>query len=212
MHVPARQVVCVYVCRSVRSVSFFGVREVMLVDVPESASEWAQRAGRAVRFNGHARLPESECHVRMRLYVSVLPTKEEQLKKAAAEAAAEKRAMEINDLFGDDSESMEVDSGAGEGAAKKKGKRGSVVKAGAAKKTKARKEKEPEGEGASESAPTRTWDEMQVEKLTADVEAYAAKLHQLCACLSRAYYARRGSCLDADVSPCHARGSHSAEK
>ena len=41
-------------------VSFFGVRQFLIVDVPKSASEYIQRVGRAIRFMGHAGLPEEE--------------------------------------------------------------------------------------------------------------------------------------------------------
>jgi len=51
-------------------VSFFGVRRLLLGDVPSSADELTQRIGRAVRFMGHASLPEAERHVEMRLYVA----------------------------------------------------------------------------------------------------------------------------------------------
>jgi hypothetical protein len=58
---------------AMRRVSFLGVREVALVDLPVSAAEYVQRVGRAVRFNGHAGLPSKENDVRMRLYVAKLP-------------------------------------------------------------------------------------------------------------------------------------------
>ena len=57
------------VCR----VSFFGVRQLALVDMPNNAGQFVQRVGRAVRFNGHAGLSPAECNVRMRLYCATLP-------------------------------------------------------------------------------------------------------------------------------------------
>ena len=42
-------------------VSFFGVRRLLLADVPASSEDLMQRVGRAVRFMGHAGLPEV-CH------------------------------------------------------------------------------------------------------------------------------------------------------
>lgn len=39
-------------------------------DVPSTAEEFVQRIGRAVRFLGHAHLPDTERHVEMRLYAS----------------------------------------------------------------------------------------------------------------------------------------------
>jgi len=54
-------------------VSFFGVRQLALVDMPENAAEFVQRVGRAVRFNGHAGLPPEKSNVRLRLYCATLP-------------------------------------------------------------------------------------------------------------------------------------------
>ena len=54
-------------------VSFFGVRELHLVDIPPSVSLYLQRVGRAVRFNGHAGLPLDECNVHVHLYCATLP-------------------------------------------------------------------------------------------------------------------------------------------
>ena len=54
-------------------VSFFGVRRFLIVDVPNSASEYIQRVGRAIRFMGHAGLPKEERKVRIRLYQATLP-------------------------------------------------------------------------------------------------------------------------------------------
>ena len=51
-------------------ISFLGVRRLLLADVPCSADECMQRIGRAVRFMGHASLPQAERHVEMRLYVA----------------------------------------------------------------------------------------------------------------------------------------------
>ena len=56
-----------------RSVSFFGVRQFALVDMPDSAAAFVQRVGRAVRFNGHAGLPPEKGNVRVRLYCATLP-------------------------------------------------------------------------------------------------------------------------------------------
>ena len=53
-------------------VSFLGARRLLLGDVPSSAEELTQRVGRAVRFMGHAALPEAERHVEVRLYVATL--------------------------------------------------------------------------------------------------------------------------------------------
>ena len=57
---------------SVRRVSFFGVRQIALVDMPDNAGEFVQRVGRAVRFNGHAGLPPEKSNVRVRLYCATL--------------------------------------------------------------------------------------------------------------------------------------------
>jgi len=54
-------------------VSFFGVRQLALVDMPKDAAQFLQRVGRAVRFNGHAGLPPEKCNVRLRLYCATLP-------------------------------------------------------------------------------------------------------------------------------------------
>ena len=54
-------------------VSFLAVRQLSLVDMPETASDFLQRVGRAVRFNGHAGLPLKESNVRLRLYCATLP-------------------------------------------------------------------------------------------------------------------------------------------
>ena len=54
-------------------VSFLAVRQLSLVDMPETASDFLQRVGRAVRFNGHAGLPPKESIVRLRLYCATLP-------------------------------------------------------------------------------------------------------------------------------------------
>ena len=53
-------------------VSFFGVRRLLLADVPLSTEDLMQRVGRAVRFMGHASLPPSERTVEVRLYVASL--------------------------------------------------------------------------------------------------------------------------------------------
>ena len=53
-------------------VSFFGVRRLILADVPGTAEDMLQRVGRAVRFMGHAALPEAERDVDVRLYVATL--------------------------------------------------------------------------------------------------------------------------------------------
>jgi hypothetical protein len=58
---------------NVRRVSFFGVRQLALVDMPENAAQFVQRVGRAVRFNGHAGLLPAQCNVRVRLYCASLP-------------------------------------------------------------------------------------------------------------------------------------------
>ena len=54
-------------------VSFLGVRQFALVDMPENAAEFVQRVGRAVRFNGHAGLPAEKSNVHVRLYCATLP-------------------------------------------------------------------------------------------------------------------------------------------
>ena len=48
-------------------VSFFHVRRLILVDVPLSCSEYQQRVGRAVRFNGHKDLDEEDKTVEVTL-------------------------------------------------------------------------------------------------------------------------------------------------
>lgn len=48
-------------------VSFKGVGELILVDVPGGGEELVQRVGRAVRFMGHAALPEEQRVVRIRM-------------------------------------------------------------------------------------------------------------------------------------------------
>ena len=53
-------------------VSFLGVRRLLLVDVPPNAVDFLQRVGRAVRFMGHARLPEPERRVQVVLYQATL--------------------------------------------------------------------------------------------------------------------------------------------
>ena len=54
-------------------VSFLAVRQLSLVDMPETASDFLQRVGRAVRFNCHAGLPPKQSSVRLRLYCATLP-------------------------------------------------------------------------------------------------------------------------------------------
>lgn len=51
-------------------VSFFGVRRLLLADVPPTSEDLMQRVGRAVRFMGHAALPPEERQVEVRLYVA----------------------------------------------------------------------------------------------------------------------------------------------
>ena len=51
-------------------VSFLGVRRLLLVDVPIGAVDYMQRIGRAVRFMGHAALPEAERRVEVLMYVA----------------------------------------------------------------------------------------------------------------------------------------------
>ena len=51
-------------------VSFLGVRRLLLVDVPIGAVDFMQRVGRAVRFMGHAALPEAERRVEVLMYVA----------------------------------------------------------------------------------------------------------------------------------------------
>lgn len=53
-------------------VSFFGVRRLLLVDVPLTAVDLMQRVGRAVRFMGHDRLSVDERRVDVRLYAAVI--------------------------------------------------------------------------------------------------------------------------------------------
>jgi hypothetical protein len=53
-------------------ISFFGVRRLLLADVPVNAEEWIQRVGRAVRFMGHGALPPDERHVQVRLIASLI--------------------------------------------------------------------------------------------------------------------------------------------
>mmetsp|Transcript_29295 Transcript_29295/g.68177 ORF Transcript_29295/g.68177 Transcript_29295/m.68177 type:complete len:1214 (-) Transcript_29295:63-3704(-) len=54
-------------------VSFFGVRRVILADVPPSHSGFVQAVGRAIRMYGHKGLPAEEWTLSLLLYVSVLP-------------------------------------------------------------------------------------------------------------------------------------------
>lgn len=54
-------------------VSFFAVQRLHLVDVPLSWTEYVQRIGRAVRFNGHANLLPKEKKVEVILYQAQLP-------------------------------------------------------------------------------------------------------------------------------------------
>ena len=54
-------------------VSFFAVQRLHLVDVPLSWTEYVQRIGRAVRFNGHANLLPEEKKVEVILYQAQLP-------------------------------------------------------------------------------------------------------------------------------------------
>lgn len=51
-------------------VSFFGVRRLILADVPTTSEDLLQRVGRAVRFMGHSALPEAERSVEVRMYVA----------------------------------------------------------------------------------------------------------------------------------------------
>ena len=51
-------------------VSFFGVRRLILADVPTASEDLMQRVGRAVRFMGHTALPECERNVEVRVYVA----------------------------------------------------------------------------------------------------------------------------------------------
>ena len=83
-------------------VSFFGVRELALVDMPDGAAEFLQRCGRVVRFNGHAGLPSSECDVRLRLYMATLPKPEpdeaDEEVQEANRSADETRLLELEPL------------------------------------------------------------------------------------------------------------------
>merc|ERR1719464_1962453 len=54
-------------------VSFFGVRRVFLVDVPQSLSGLVQAVGRAIRMYSHAGLPLEDHTVTTYLYVATLP-------------------------------------------------------------------------------------------------------------------------------------------
>lgn len=54
-------------------VSFFGVRQFLIVDPPSTAIEYIQRVGRAVRFMGHAGLPPEERNVQIHIYQAELP-------------------------------------------------------------------------------------------------------------------------------------------
>ena len=53
-------------------VSFLGVRQLLLADVPMSSEDFLQRIGRAVRFMGHSMLPPDERRVSVRVYASSL--------------------------------------------------------------------------------------------------------------------------------------------
>ena len=55
---------------AVSSVSFFGVRRLILADVPPNSEDLMQRVGRAVRFMGHSALPPEQRRVEVRLYVA----------------------------------------------------------------------------------------------------------------------------------------------
>ena len=58
-------------------VSFFGVRRLIMVDVPTSWSSWMQRMGRVLRFCGHANLPAIERKVYIQMYVATRPSGDE---------------------------------------------------------------------------------------------------------------------------------------
>jgi hypothetical protein len=51
-------------------VSFFGVRRLVLVDVPMSWASYMQRLGRVLRFCGHNGLPPSDRTVKLEMYVT----------------------------------------------------------------------------------------------------------------------------------------------
>ena len=55
-------------------VSFFGVRRLLLLDVPTHAAAYLQRIGRAVRFNGHGGLDAGDRCVDVRVYCATLPS------------------------------------------------------------------------------------------------------------------------------------------
>ena len=70
-------------------VSFFGVREFIIVDVPTSANEFIQRVGRAVRFNGHAGLPADERVVDVKFFTATADsTADEDAAVSSAEGPA----------------------------------------------------------------------------------------------------------------------------
>mmetsp|Transcript_56241 Transcript_56241/g.126527 ORF Transcript_56241/g.126527 Transcript_56241/m.126527 type:complete len:1181 (-) Transcript_56241:2-3544(-) len=54
-------------------VSFFGVRRVLLADVPVSHSGFVQAVGRCIRMYGHKGLPEEDWTVTLTLYIASLP-------------------------------------------------------------------------------------------------------------------------------------------
>ncbi|KAK3287557.1 hypothetical protein CYMTET_4948 [Cymbomonas tetramitiformis] len=53
--------------------SFFAVRHMYMVDVPETWSQYQQRVGRVVRFRGHHALPRAERRVAVHLYMAQHP-------------------------------------------------------------------------------------------------------------------------------------------
>ena len=54
-------------------VSFFGVKQLHLVDMPTSWSNYVQRVGRAVRAFGHKDLPPGEREVEVHLHMATIP-------------------------------------------------------------------------------------------------------------------------------------------
>lgn len=80
---------------SVRRVSFFGVRQIALVDMPDNAGEFVQRVGRAVRFNGHAGLPPEKSNVRVRLYCATLGGDDDDEKGGITKSADEKQLQSL---------------------------------------------------------------------------------------------------------------------
>lgn len=79
-------------------ISFLGVRQMLVIDVPSSAIAYIQRIGRVVRFNGHGGLPVDERCVQMRFYVGCInPQSSEDLTKSFDEQLVDKLKESVKD-------------------------------------------------------------------------------------------------------------------